>query len=177
MPVTSLARALKPWGGNRTGPRPKPDAHDILDTIFDEVSKGTPLNHAAVLAGIHEDTAYTWEQLGEDQLRDNPGLSLEELGSHAVFAWILKQARAVFVSDTLDEWRGAEKDWAKWATLAERRDRANFGKQDSASAQVTIGTLNMVAVTAQLDQPTLSKLLGLVQSELLRLAPPADPTQ
>lgn len=162
------------WGGNRPGPRPQPSDPNIQAVFQEELAKGTPLNHAAVLAGIHENTAYAWRQRGEEALtQDNAqNKTLEELGSHADFAWTLKVAEAEFVSDTLEAWHDADgKQWPKYATLLERRDRANFGKQER-DAQVNIGTLNVI----QLSGDTLSAAQAVLQAIAQRQLGAGAPT-
>src|SRR3990167_5215671 len=127
MPSTVRTRL---WGGNRTGPRPHPNDPDILAIFQEQLAKGTPVNHAAVLAGIHENTAYRWIAEGDSILTADDGSTpLGELGSQAEFGWTIKVAQARFVSETLDDWHAADgKLFAKYATLLERRAPENFGR-------------------------------------------------
>ena len=154
---------------------PRPDDPDILDTIREEVAKGTPLRHAAVLAGIHENTAYRWGTWGREALENaQDGQSLEELGSHAVFVWNLKEAQAEFVSEALDNWRGSEaKEFAIWATLLERREPGDFGRSDK--RQVEQRTVS-ISVTAQLSGDQAEALLRVLSRQDTPLLASGDET-
>ena len=158
---------------------PRPDDPEILDIIYDNVSQGMPLCHAATLAGVFEGTAYRWERDGTAALNaamdtaNALGNETVEVGSTAAFVVVLKEARANMARDVLAGVRGGERGWQSWAWLGERRDNANFAQtQRTENTHVTITVPALPAAAAP-------ALLAIVRDRLeanTPLLPAADPS-
>ena len=107
---------------------PKPDDPDILEAIYVDVTRGIPLRHAAVRAGISEWTAYGWV----DQAKAEIGEGAQphgELSSVALFGQMVKEALAACVDDRLAKSDAAEgNNWQKHITVLERRFPNDFGR-------------------------------------------------
>ena len=155
---------------------PRPDDPDLLASIRADLEAGVPLNYAAVHAGISDNTAYHWVWQGSQQLeqaeQDPITLrDLRELGSEAVFAQAVKESLAACVVDGVGKWREAKvNDWARWATLLERRFPADFGRRDY--RQVEQRTLS-VNVTAQLSPAQAEALAEVLSRRSLDGSTPA----
>ena len=141
---------------------PRPDDPELLQAIYDDVAYGLPLKYAAAKNGISEWTAYDWcsdgnRQLHEQELLGGPA----ELGSRALFAQAVKEARAALAIDRLAVIRAGGKDWAAAMTLLERVMPDDFGRRpatvtiDQRTVHVTIaappGTV-ADALTARLQR-------------------------
>ena len=104
---------------------PRPDDPEILESIYQDLSRGVPLRHAAVRAGISENTAYHWVM----EAGQMPPTDGEELCSQALFAQVVKEADAECVSSRLAQSDAAEgNNWQKHITVLERRFPQDFGR-------------------------------------------------
>ncbi|KKL14947.1 hypothetical protein LCGC14_2510530 [marine sediment metagenome] len=113
---------------------PKPDDPRILNRMAEAIRKGHPIATAGTLAGIGETTAKDWYAAGEQALvqAETTGEDPGALGSHALFASVVKQAEAELVDAKLgviDEATRAKGGWVAAMTLLERRRPRDFGKQ------------------------------------------------
>ena len=107
---------------------PRPDDPEILESIYADVSRGVPLCHAAVRAGISEWTAYAWVDDAKAEIGDGT-TPHGELGSVAHFAQVVKEAHAECVSSRLAQADAAEgNNWQKHITVLERRFPNDFGR-------------------------------------------------
>ena len=129
---------------------PRPDDPDVYEPICAAIALGMSQEKAAAKAGIHEDTLYHWRYKGQRELAAAEGQwkPWRELGSHAQLVIRLKEAEAALEFDGVTNWReGKVNDWARWATLLQRRDPERWNvRENSGAPSVTIGTVNVLNV-------------------------------
>ena len=132
---------------------PRPDDPEILESVYDDLKRGIPLRHAAVRAGISEDTAYHWLT----EARQIPVTDGEELSSQVLFGQVVKEGLAACVDDRLTKSDGAEgNNWQKHITILERRFPDDFGRNQRITTEsVTVS----VQVSAQLTEGQLTDLM------------------
>ena len=138
---------------------PRPDDPDILEAIYVDVTRGIPLRHAAVRAGISEWTAYGWV----DQAKAEIGDGAEphgELGSVALFGLMVKEANAACVDTEMTKWDAGGKDWVGAATKLERRFPRDFGRNQRIEIEQHVTHHLELASGAEVE------LLGIVQAAL-----------
>lgn len=156
---------------------PKPDDPGILARVAQAIQDGHPIATTAQLAGIGEMTVRDWLHAGEAWLNAHPDAQPQELGSHALFAYTIKQAEARFVDENLQYVRGARapdaKGWLPAMTLLERRRPQDFGRSDK--RQVEQRTLT-ISVTAQLSAGQAQALLEVLghDPQALLMSPPSE---
>lgn len=129
---------------------PRPDDPDILEAVYAQVSLGIPLSHAAVNAGVSEWTAWHWDEDGRKAIQAaEDAQDTRELGSVALFAQCVKEAKARSVAEGVREWRAAGKDWPKWATLLERRFPGDFGRFQRIEVDTTTTQRVVIELSAE----------------------------
>ena len=163
---------------------PRPDDPELLKRAYFAIQAGHPNATAAHYIGISAPTLYEWVRLGDkelgepgafetaraivDQAETDPGLVSElrrelGLGSHALFAYTVKQAQAEFVSENLDvvnQAKAGDKGWLPAMTLLERRRPQDFGRQQRIEVD------QHVTVTVSLPPQTTSELLAMTQKRI-----------
>ena len=113
---------------------PRPDDPEILRAVSEARQRGHPQETAAQSAAISQRTFEDWYRIGKEQL-DTAGevrLTRDEarqLGSHALFAWTVKQADWEMVDDNLKYIHLARlENWQAAMTLLERRRPQDSGR-------------------------------------------------
>ena len=126
---------LKDATGEQLRPAmPHPDDPEILYAVYEARKLGHPQDTATQAAGIALRTYEDWWRLGKEQLEAAGPVRLtkeqaQELGSHASFAWSIKEADWEMVEDNLQHIRAARGDnWQAAMTLLERRRPKDFGR-------------------------------------------------
>ena len=144
---------------------PRPGDPSIIQAYTDAIRQGIPLGTAATMAGIGEQTARDWLRQGLEALDAAPESTAEELGSHALFAWSVKQADAAFVATNVGVINAAktgDKGWLPAMTHLERLKPQDFGRFQRVEVARTSVT---VSITAQLPPGAAQALLAMGQAE------------
>ena len=150
---------------------PRPGDPDIIQAYTDAMKIGLPLGTCATMAGISADTARDWLRLGTEALGAAPDKTAEELGSHALFAWSVKQADAAFVLDNvavINACKTGSKGWLPAMTHLERMKPQDFGRFQRIEVEQRTVTVNL---TAQLPPEAARALLDMAQAEATAPAP------
>lgn len=153
---------------------PQPDDENILESIYTDVSRGMPLRHAAVRAGISEHTAYHWMTIANAL----PDVEVEgELGSHALFRQTVKEADAECVSDRLKKSDSAEgNNWQKHITVLERRFPQDFGRNQRIDITET-RTITYRLELGSAEAAILARIAEISDQRLLTDGSPSEPRE
>ncbi len=116
--------------------RPRPNDASILVAVSKCIALGIPVSDTAQAARIGEQTFRDWYRMGSQQLLDAGDIGTEqqarELGSHALFAWTVKEAEMRMVMRNLAvverDKRIPGKGWLPAMTTLERRRPQDFGR-------------------------------------------------
>ena len=115
---------------------PRPNDASILTAVAKCIALGIPIRDTAQAARIGEQTFRDWYRMGSEQLLAAGDVSTEEqareLGSHALFAWTVKESEMRMVMRNLAvverDKRTPGKGWLPAMTLLERRRPQDFGR-------------------------------------------------
>lgn len=152
---------------------PRPDDPDILEAVYQARKHGHPQETAAQAAAISQRTLEDWYRIGKEQLATAGEVRLtkeqaRELGSHALFAWHIKQADWEMVEDNLAHIRKARGDnWQAAMTLLERRRPQDFGRNQ----RIDIHSEHVEVHRLELGDATLAVLERIAQLSAVKLIP------
>ena len=99
----------------------------VLENICAHVKEGAPQDQAALLSGIRPNTLENWKTLGRKELRVNP--DTDTLCAQLVIG--VETARATYYQSLAAVvHKAAITDWVPALAALERRDAANWGKNN-----------------------------------------------
>lgn len=100
----------------------------VIDTLFQEISRGVPVKYACPIAGISRETYYSWQGKKVDESDENYELYQE-------FREKTEEAKALAVASRVEKIR-IDPSWQAAAWWLERVDYEHFGKKQSIDANV-----------------------------------------
>lgn len=99
----------------------------LTDDFCRYVRTGMPFDAVCDLLGMSPDTFWTWKRKAE-QFEVGNGEPKEYI-AYAFFLAEVRKAFAEFRHRCIKKWK-TSRDWVKYCTMLERRDRRNFSKND-----------------------------------------------
>ena len=109
--------------------------YDLLLRICRLISKGLPFDGVADYLGIGPTTWSVWLRRGEAYLSGGSSAADKKERVFGDFVLSSRKALALYRKKCVRNLHGG-KDWVRWMTILERRDRANFSRNDQSMAEV-----------------------------------------
>ena len=128
---------------------------EVIDKLFQEISRGVPIKYACTLAGISRSSYYTWNKKANKLPDDLPEDDEDYL--YLYFRKRKEEGIAMAVATRVDHIR-QDNSWQSSAWWLERIDYEHFGKKQTIDANVD-AKVKSEDISKLFDNEKVSKIL------------------
>lgn len=128
---------------------------EIVDKLFQEISRGVPIKHACTIAGISRSSYYAWSKKAEELPDDIP-----EDDENYLFKYFEKKKEegiAMAIATRVEDIR-KDSSWQSSAWWLERMAHEDFGKKQTIDANVN-AKVKSADISKFFDDEKVSKIL------------------
>lgn len=141
--------------GNPKG-KPSSISKDVIDRLFQEISRGVPIKYACTIAGISRSSYYKWSKKAEELPDDLP--EDDENYLYKYFEKKKDEGIAMAVATRVEHIR-QDNSWQSSAWWLERIDYENFGRKQTIDANVD-AKVKSEDISKLFDNEKVSKILN-----------------
>ena len=136
--------------------KPRLLTRKVVDTLFQEISRGVPIKHACTIAGISDKTYYLWKK----QVKELPENEDEWDETDELLDYFDKKSEegiAMAVATRVEKIR-VDNSWQSAAWWLERMAHEDFGKKQTIDANVN-AKVKSADISKFFDDEKVSKIL------------------
>ena len=132
--------------------RPSAISKEIADNLFQELSRGVPIEHACTIVGLKRNTYYYWRKKGMEEDEDSDSL-------YRYFYDRTEEGVAMAVATRVENIRIAGKqNWQADAWWLERMAHEYFGRKQTIDAKVD-ANVKQADISKLFDNEIVDKIL------------------
>ena len=142
---------------NPKNPNGKPSliSKEVIDKLFQEISRGVPIKYACTIAGISRSTYYKWENIAKELPDDLP--EDDENYLYKYFEKKREEGIAMAIATRVEHIR-TDNSWQSSAWWLERMAHEDFGKKQTIDANVN-AKVKSADISKFFDDEEVSKIL------------------
>ena len=129
---------------------------EVIDKLFQEISRGVPIKYACTIAGISRSTYYHWSRKAKELPDDLPEDDKDYL--YKYFEKRKEEGMAMAVATRVEHIR-QDNSWQSSAWWLERVDHEHFGKKSTIDANVD-AKVKTADISKLFDDEKVSQILN-----------------